>query len=134
MIFDQLKAKRVELMKAKDKVTLEMYKMLLSAIKNKVINDGVEETDEMVLAIIQSEIKVREKMIVEYAGREDLIDATKAEIKEYSQYLPKQLTEEEIKAVFDGLEDKTLGAVMGYFKENYGGQVNMGIVNKIARG
>ncbi len=134
MIFDQLKKKRVELMKAKDKVTLEMYKMLLSAIKNKVINDGVEETDEVILAIIQSEIKTREKMLTEYEGRDDLIAATKAEIAEYSQYLPKQLTEDEVKAIYDGLEDKNLGFVMKHFKENYNGQVNMGIVNKIARG
>jgi len=134
MIFDQLKKKRVELMKAKDKVTLEMYKMLLAAIKNKVINEGVEETDEVVLAVIQSEIKTRKKSIVDYAGREDLIAATKAEIAEYAQYLPKQLTEEEIKTIYDGLEDKTIGPVMKYFKENYNGQVNMGIVNKLIRG
>ncbi len=134
MIMDQLKAKRVELMKAKDKETLEMYKMLLAGIKNKVINEGVEETDEVVLSVIQSEIKIREKLIGEYAGREDLIAQTKAEIAEYSQYLPKQLTESEIVEIYNSLEDKTLGAVMAHFKNNYNGQVNMGIVNKIARG
>ena len=135
MIFDQLKKKRVELMKAKDKVTLEMYKMLLSAIKNKVINDGVEETDEVVIAVIQSELKTREKSLQDYAGRDDLIAETQAEIEEYSQYLPKQLTEDEIKEIVAGMEDSSnLGAVMGYFKANYAGQVNMGLVSKIARG
>ena len=134
MIFDQLKKKRVELMKAKDKVTLEMYKMLLSAIKNKVLKDGGEETDELVLAVIQSEIKTRKKSLEDYAGRDDLIAATQIEIDEYSQYLPKQLSEDEITAIFDDLEDKSLGAVMKHFKENYNGQVNMGFVNKIARG
>ena len=134
MIMDQLKAKRVELMKAKDKETLEMYKMLLASIKNKVINEGVEETDEVVLAVIQSEIKIREKLLGDYEGRDDLIAQTKAEIAEYAQYLPKQLTESEIVEIFNSLEDKSLGAVMSHFKNNYNGQVNMGIVNKIARG
>ena len=44
------------------------------------------------------------------------------------------LSEEEIKNIIAGLDDKSLPAVMKHFKANYAGKVDMGLVNKIARG
>ena len=50
-----------------------------------------------------------------------------------SKFLPKMLSNDEIKQIISSLEDKSIPAVMKYFKANYDGQVDMGLVNKIAR-
>jgi uncharacterized protein YqeY len=49
------------------------------------------------------------------------------------QYLPKMLTEEEIREKISKLDDKSLPSVMKYFKINFAGQVDMGLVSSIAR-
>ena len=49
-------------------------------------------------------------------------------------FLPKLLSEEEIKAIIAGLEDRSLPAVMKHFKANYAGKVDMSLVSKLARG
>ena len=49
------------------------------------------------------------------------------------EYLPKQLSEDEIKNILNTLEDKSIPSVMKYFKTNYNGLVDMSLVNKLAR-
>ena len=44
------------------------------------------------------------------------------------------MSEEEIKNIIAGMEDKSIPSVMKHFKANYAGKVDMGLVNKIARG
>jgi uncharacterized protein YqeY len=51
-----------------------------------------------------------------------------------AKYLPKMLTEDEIRAIISSMEDKSIPAVMKKFKTEYTGKVDMGVVNKIARG
>ena len=50
------------------------------------------------------------------------------------KYLPQMMSEEEIKAEIAKLEDKSIPSVMKHFKANFAGKVDMGLVNKIARG
>lgn len=59
------------------------------------------------------------------------IDKQKAAIE---KFLPKMLGEDEIRKIIATLPDKAMPAVMKYFKANYDGQVDMGLVSKIARG
>ena len=44
------------------------------------------------------------------------------------------LSEEEIRAIIDAMDDKSIPAIMKKFKSEYAGKVDMGMVNKIARG
>ena len=48
-------------------------------------------------------------------------------------YLPKQLTEEEIRKIISSLEDKSIPSVMKHFKANYQGMVDNSLVSKIAK-
>ena len=53
---------------------------------------------------------------------------------EYAKaFLPKMLTEEEIKKIIDSLEDKSMPNIMKYFKTNYAGKCDMSIVSRLAR-
>ena len=70
-----------------------------------------------------------------YVQANRLEDAEKiAKQKEaISVFLPKMLSEEEIRGIIAKLDDKSIPSVMKHFKANYDGQVDMGLVNKIAR-
>jgi uncharacterized protein YqeY len=50
-----------------------------------------------------------------------------------NKYLPKQLSEDEIRAIIASLEDKKIPSVMKHFKANYQGQVDNSLVSKIAK-
>ena len=54
-------------------------------------------------------------------------------MKTIQSYLPKMLTEEEIKNEILSLEDRSIPSVMKHFKEKFAGKVDMGLVNRIAR-
>lgn len=137
MLVEQIKQDMITAWKAKETLKKDTLSFLLSRIKNRGIELKVEAVpDTEVLAIIQ-------KMIKELQDEGDnFIKAERpdkaAEIYKQglfiSTYLPKQLTEAEIKAIIDKLEDKSLPAVMKHFKANYAGQVDMSLVSKVARG
>ena len=67
------------------------------------------------------------------ANRVDKVAAVDYQEKLIAKYLPKQLSEDEIRDIINSLEDKSIPNVMKHFKTNYAGQVDMGVVNKIAR-
>ena len=50
------------------------------------------------------------------------------------QYLPKLMSEDDIRKIISSLEDKSMPSVMKHFKMNYDGQVDMSVVSRIARG
>ena len=71
------------------------------------------------------------------SGRQDLIDATNTEITILEEFLPTQLTNDEIDNIIkQEIENnsyssmKDMGKLMGYFKNNYSGQCDMGYVSK----
>ena len=92
-----------------------------------------EITDADVNQAIQKSIKElqEEKAGFEKAGRAESVASLEAQIKAVQAYLPKQLSEDEIKDVIMGLEDKTVPSVMRYFKANYQGQVDMKTVSEV---
>ncbi|MGC8964703.1 MAG: GatB/YqeY domain-containing protein, partial [Brevinematia bacterium] len=78
--------------------------LLKSAIKYKEIElkgSGKELTEEEIISVIQKEIKKRKEAmeLYEKGGRKDLYEKEKAELEILESYLPKQLTEEEIKSI-----------------------------------
>jgi uncharacterized protein YqeY len=86
-------------MKEKDKVRLSVIRMVRSAVKNKEIETGAPLSDEEIVAVLQKEIKQRKDSLeaFENAGRTDLIDDVKSEIAVLSEYLPKQMSEDELR-------------------------------------
>ncbi|MGF7046094.1 uncharacterized protein YqeY [Paenibacillus sp. DS2015] len=88
-------------MKSKDKFTLSTIRMVRSTIKNLEIDLKRALDDNEVLDILGREIKQRKDALYEYekAGRDELAANAKTEIELISQYLPTQLSEEEIKVI-----------------------------------
>ena len=140
MIREQIKAKLVEAMKAKDEKATGTLRLINAAIKDKDIDarakgnmDGID--DAGVLSLLQSMIKQRRESIDMYAkgGRADLVAGEQAEIDVIQSFLPKQMSDEEIKAAIQAIIAETgassikdMGKVMGALKAKYAGQLDMG--------
>ncbi len=139
MLIDEIKKDNVQAMKDHDSVAraifgVVMNKVLLNSIELK--NDGKEQADSDVVQIIQKTIKELTEERESYLKVKNETEAGNIakQIEIISKYLPKMMTEEEIKTVINSLEDKSIPSVMKHFKANYAGKVDMSLVNKIARG
>lgn len=137
MIIDDIKKANIEAMKRKDNAARSVYSSLISRYQLLVSKDPSQPvSDADVLAMIQKVSKEldEEKDSFLKAGRDEQakeIDAKKALL---TPFLPKQLSEDEIKGIIDTLDDKSIKSVMGHFSKNYRGQVDMALVSKIAKG
>ena len=147
MLREEIKLKLNDSLKNKDKKCTSTLRLVLAAIKDRDIaarskgnNSGISE-DEIKL-LFQTMIKQRKEssQIYEKAGRNDLLLAEKEEIKIISNFLPKQMSEEEIINAIDLVIDETnsksikdMGKIMSNLKEKYAGRCDFSIVSKLAR-
>ena len=122
-------------MRAKDAARLGTVRLLLSAMKQKEVDERVELSDADVLSIIEKMLKQRRESIAQYekAARIDLADVEKAEIAVLSAYLPQQMSEAEVaEAVLAAIKEsgaagaKDMGKVMGLLKSRLAGRTDMG--------
>ena len=88
-------------MKAKDKETLSVLRMLKSGIQNEQIKMNRDLNGEEELVVLSREMKQRKDSLLEFekAGREDLADKAKFEITVVEKYLPEKLSDEELREV-----------------------------------
>ncbi len=139
MIIDEIKKDNVRAMKEHDATARAIYgvvmnKVLLNNIELK--KDGKEQTDNDVIQNLQKTIKELTEEKENYIKVNNMVEAENIEKQKtlISKFLPQMLSEAEIKAIIDTLPDKTIPTIMKHFKEHYAGKVDMGVVNKIARG
>ena len=139
MIIDEIKKDNVQAMKDKNALARAIYgvvmnKVLLAGIEAK--KDGKELVDADVVQILQKTIKelTEEKENYIKAGNNAEAENIEVQKKIIEKYLPQMMSEDEIKAEINKLEDKSIPSVMKHFKANFAGKVDMGLVNKIARG
>ena len=139
MLLDEIKKDNVQAMKDKDTLARAIYgvvmnKALLHSIECK--KDGKEQTDADIVQILQKTIKelTEEKENYLKAGNATEAENIEKQKNIITKYLPKMLSEEEIKNIIANLEDKSIPSIMKHFKAEYAGKVDMGMVNKIARG
>jgi uncharacterized protein len=97
----QLETSLRDSMKSKDEVKKQTIRMVLSAVKLSDIEKGKPLDDIGITAVIQKEIKSRRESILDAqkANRIDIITTTQAEISILETFLPKQLTEDEIRSI-----------------------------------
>lgn len=143
MLFDDLKKARMQAMKehdtlAKDILGIAVNKCMLLGIEKKA--KGEELLDADCLQQIQKTIKELDEEIenltkVSANDEKYIINLENAKKQRDTLliYLPKQLSEEEIKDIISKLEDKSIPMVMKYFKMNYAGSVDMKLVNKVLK-
>ncbi|OGH08321.1 MAG: hypothetical protein A2171_03050 [Candidatus Levybacteria bacterium RBG_13_35_9] len=132
-------------MLSKDELKTSVLRMLLSAINYYEIQKGgagYSATDEDVMSVISSQAKQRKDSIAEFekAGRQELVDKEKKELKILSVYLPQQLSEEEVKKLVDEAVSQTgastmadMGKVMGTLTPKLKGKADMGMVSNLVR-
>lgn len=98
---DRLTEDMKQFMRSGDKFSLSVVRMLRAAIKNVEIDTRRPVEDEGVLDILNREVKQRRDALQEFekAGRDDLADQARAEIALIQQYLPQQLSDEELQQI-----------------------------------
>ena len=123
-------------LKAKDKETLAVLRMIKTAVQAAEIDKKEELNAEEELTILAREAKQRRESLAEFvkAGRDELVAKTEAEIEIVERYLPKQLSVEEVKEVIATVAEKIgattqkefgklMGAVMQELKGKADGNV-----------
>ena len=136
----ELRKANMQAMKDHDTVKKVVLSLVISSIALAEKEDGKTLTKEEELTFIQKELKqTRESLTETPADRTDLIEETKKKIEILESYLPRQLTEEEIKTAIEsiltekGLEPvkKSQGVVMKEIMAKYKGQTDGKTVNKV---
>ena len=129
-------------MKAQDKPVLKAIRMILGAIKQKEIDDRIELNDSQVLTVIQKMVKQRKDSISQFAdaGRTDLVEVEESELVIINNYMPEQLSDDEVdaavtKAIADSGADsmKDMGKLMGILKVQLDGKADMGTVSQLIK-
>lgn len=131
-----------EAMKNKDSFKLSVIRMVKGAIQLEKINKKRDLNDEEVIDVISKQIKLRKDSINEFekAGRNDLADTTKKEVEVLNEYMPEQLSSEEVNKIIDEAfakvnptSQKDMGLVMKEVTPKVKGKADMGEVSKIIK-
>ena len=133
--------------KNKDQQKIDTLRLIRSAIKDKDISTRTSENkegvnDAEILSLLINLIKQRKDSIEQFqkAKRDDLIKNEKSEIEVIKNYLPQQKTQEETEKIINEIISsnnlksiKDMGKLMSIIKSDYAGEVDMGLVGKIAK-
>jgi uncharacterized protein YqeY len=129
-------------MRSQEKFKLSTIRMVRATIKNQEIDLKRPLDDNEVLDILSREIKQRKDSLQEFekAGRDDLAGTVSAEIDIISQYLPEQLTEEEVQAIVKQTIQETgasskaeMGKVMSALMPKVKGRADGKLVNQLVQ-
>lgn len=139
MLQEKIKIALINARKNKMTDEKEIISFLLSKINNKVIELHLQETgitDTEIIGIIQKLLKELEEEIKMYqsASKSDKVELKTRQSEILKTYLPKMLSEQEIKTEINTLVDKSMPSIMKYFKTNFAGKVDMSLVSRIAKG
>jgi len=126
-------------MRSKDSLRLGTIRLLLAAIKQKEVDERIDLVDADIISIIDKMLKQRRDSIEAFnkANRNDLVEKEEFELKVLQEYMPQQLTEQEVeKSIVDAIESagansmKDMGAIMKILKPQLAGKTNMADVSK----
>ena len=129
-------------MRAKDSARLGAVRLLLSAVKQREVDERIELTDADVISVIEKMLKQRRDSITafESANRVDLADIEKYEVSVLQTYMPKQMSEAEIDAIINQMISdsgaqgaKDMGKVVGLVKPLVAGMADMGKVSGLIK-
>ena len=134
-------------LKAKDKNKISTYRLILAGIKDIDINNRSgpqkkETNDEDIKKLLKKMIKQRSESIEIYKknNRTDLLEVEKGEVFILSEYLPKQLSDEDIKKICSEIISssgssslKDMGKVMGELKKNHADTIDFAKAGKILK-
>ena len=133
-----------EAMKAKDEIRKNTVNLARAAIKQYEVDNRAELDDQGILTILTKQVKMRKDALSDFekAGRTDLLEAYNREIEILMEYLPKQLSEEEITEIVKataaelGIEGgrQNMGKLIGAVMPKVKGVADGAIVKRIVEG
>ncbi len=137
MTLEEMKKAKIVAMKEKNADAVTAYNAVISKLMlmKTDANHGPEITDaDIVSACRKTESELlEEKANFEKAGRAETVASLEKQIATVKQYIPAMLSKEKIKEIILSLPDRSVPAVMKYFKANYAGKCDMKDVNETLR-
>lgn len=142
MLKEKLMEDLKESMKTKDTVRKNAVQMVRASILQIEKDKGIEVEDEKIIDIIAKEVKTKKDALKDFekAERQDLIDLTNREIEILQEYLPKQLSRDEVKAEVQKIISeigatsmKDMGAIMKEAKAKMGAYAEGKTINEVAK-
>lgn len=142
MLKEKLLADLKQSMKDKNVVRKNTVQMVRAGILQIEKDTGKEVDDNKIIEIIAKEMKTKKDAIKDFekAGRQDLVDQTNDEMKVLEEYLPKQLSKEEIKEIVEKvIKDvgatsiKDMGIVMKEAKAKIGAGADGRTINEVVK-
>lgn len=139
---EKLKQDMVEAMKNKEKERLTVIRMVKAAMDQEHIDRKREINDELLIDVVNKQIKMRKDSIAEFdkAGRNDLSEKTQSEVDILMAYLPEQLSLEEVSKIIDEIFEevkpegpKDMGKVMKEATAKLKGKADMKEVSNIIK-
>ena len=143
----ELDANLKEAIKSQEKQRVATLRLINAAIKDRDIAVRSEEntegvSDAEIILILSNMVKQRKQSIIQYeeGGRVELAEREREEIKIIQEFLPNQLTDEEIQIEISRIIDaheqltiKDMGKIMGQLKEKFSGRMDFGKASGIVK-
>ncbi len=129
-------------MRAKEAPRLSAIRLLLAALKQKEVDERIVLSDDQVLAVVDKLLKQRRDSITQFesAGRQDLADNEKFEVRILQGYMPQQLSDAEIASqvadaisTADAKTPQDMGKVMAILKPKLAGRADIGKVSGLVK-
>lgn len=139
---EKLDKDMIEAMKSKDKDRLVVIRMVKAALKQEQIDHKKEINDDLLIDVVNKQIKMRKDSIIEFekGNRTDLVEKTQKEINVLMAYLPEQLSTEEVEKIINEIfeevkpeSQKDMGKVMKEAQAKLKGKADMKEVSTIIR-
>lgn len=139
---EKLKNDMIEAMKNKEKERLTVIRMVKAAMDQEHIDHKKEINDDLLIDVVNKQIKMRKDSIVEFekGNRNDLIEKTQNEIAILEKYLPEQLSGDEVKKIIEEIFEevkpqgqKDMGKVMKEATSKLKGKTDMKSVSEIIK-
>ncbi len=141
-LLETLNADMKQAMKNKDKEALSVIRMVKSTVMNEEINLGHTLTTDEELTVLSREVKQRHDSLSEFekGNREDLAAGIRSELDVLAKYLPKQLSDDEVKAIIQeaitqtgATTPKDMGKVMGIVTPQVRGKADGKLVANLVK-
>ena len=146
MIRETIKSAQIAAMKAGDKPRLAAVRLILAKLKDKDIElrtaSQMPDDDTLVVDVLQKMAKQRREsiMLYEQGGRQELADAEAAELVVIEEFLPAQLSDDEVRAAIEAIKAevgassiKDMGKVVAALKARHGSQLDMGKASALVK-
>ena len=129
-------------MKNKDTVKKSVVTLIRASIKQYEVDNRVELSDDEIIDLIAKQLKQRRDSLVEFkkANRDDLVSETESEIEVLKEYLPQQLSEEELNEIViatisevEATSMKDMGKIMSAIKPKVKGRADGKLINELVK-